>query len=335
VDVTQRSQFSYSGRAQAGTTYPTGAVATGDTVWNRLVEDLTISAATTVSGPGLAELTGSLRLDVVVAAQDGWSAVLTTGPSAALEGEAATATVPVDLDAAAQLLRRHYEETGSAGGGGTLTITPVSETTGTVHGHPFTGNPTAGLEFAMDDTALRPLATEARDLAPSTATSVEIEEVSPRSFQVLALSVPIGTARKVAGALLLLSLVALGAGAWVGRIGRGDVSDRFLVRHADRILPVASFNPGPTVIDVSDAESLHRIAERFDSLVLHQAGPDEDVFAVRDVDATYRFVVPGSARRGLPPVPAAASAPEPVDATAPLPRIVPGTQRGGLWGQVA
>jgi signal peptidase I len=339
VDVTQRSEFSYSGRAQAGTTYPTGAVATGDTVWNRLVEDLTVSAITTVSGPGLAGVSGSVRLDVVVAAQDGWSAVLTTGPAAALRDEAATATVPVDVDAAVQLLRRHYEETGSAGGGGTLSVTPMSETTGTVHGHRFTGAPTSGLEFALDDTALRPLSTEAHDFTPSTATPVEIEEVRPRSFQVLALSVPIGTARKVVGAVLLLSLVALGAGGWVGRIGRGNVSDRFLVRHADRILPVASFNPGPTVIDVSDAESLHRIAERFDSLVLHHAGLDEDVFAVRDVDATYRFVVPATAgrRRGRPPVPApvSASAPEPADATRPLPRVVPGATRGSLWGQAA
>jgi signal peptidase I len=335
VDVTQRSDFSYSGTAQAGTTYPTGVVATGDTVWNRLVEDLTVSAATTVSGPDLADVTGSVRLDVVVAAQDGWTAVLTTGAPAAFKGEAATATVAVDVDAAVKLLRRHYEETGSTGGGGTLTVSPVSETTGSVHGQPFTADPTAGLEFALDETALRPMATESTDLAPIVATSVEITEVGPRAFQVLALSVPIGTARKLVGALLLLSLVALGAGAWIGRIGRGNVSDRFLVRHADRIVPVSSFSPGSTVIDVADAESLHRVAERFDSVVLHQAGRDEDVFAVRDLDATYRFVVPGSARRDMPPVPAPVPTPEPADATTPLPRVVPGTMRGGLWGQVA
>ena len=93
--------------------------------------------------------------------------------------------------------------------------------------------------------------------------------------------------------------------AWIGRTGRGDAADEFLVKHAARILPVAAFDPGPTVIDVSDAEALHRVAERFDSLVLHQAGPDEDVFAVRDVDATYRFVVPGGREaRARPPVPA-------------------------------
>jgi hypothetical protein len=98
--------------------------------------------------------------------------------------------------------------------------------------------------------------------------------------------------------------VVLAAAAWIGRTARGDAADEFVVKHAARILPVAAFDAGPTVIDVSDAESLHRVAERFDTLVLHHAGEDADVFAVRDVDATYRFVVPGGREaRARPPVP--------------------------------
>jgi signal peptidase I len=336
VQVTQASQFSYTGKAAAGTTYPTGAIATGDTVWNRLVQNLTVSLTTAVSGPGLADVTGSMHLDVVVAAADGWSAVLTSGPAVALQNGTATAAVAVDTGAAATLLSRHYEETDSSGGSATLTVTPVSDATGTVEGTDVAIDAPPGFGFAMDPSSLRPTSTDESALAPSIQTPVEVALVAPRSFDVLSVSVPIGTARKASGALLLFSLVALGAGAWVGRIGRGDASDRFLVRHADRIVPVSSFSPGSTVIDVADAESLHRVAERFDSVVLHQAGPDEDVFAVRDLDATYRFVVPGSTRRGgLPPVPAPAPAPEPVDATTPLSRVVVHPPHGGLWGQVA
>jgi hypothetical protein len=114
------------------------------------------------------------------------------------------------------------------------------------------------------------------------------------------------------------ALLALGIGAWVGRSVRGGVADQFLVKHADRIVPVAAYTPGPAVIDVSDAASLHRVAERFDTVVLHHAGPDGDTFAVRDLDLTYRFVVPGvpDRPRGKPPVPprvAPAPAPAPVD----------------------
>jgi hypothetical protein len=249
--------------------------------------------------------------------------------------------VGVDPDAAMELLSRHYEETGSPNGGATLTVRPVAEATGTVQGHAFTPDPPPGLGFTLDEMSLRPTATDAATLAPTTQTSVQIQQVVPRRFTVLAASVPIGTARRLMGAALLLSLVALGAGAWVGRIGRGDVSGRFLARHADRILPVASFSPGATVIDVSDAESLHRVAERFDTVVLHHAGPDEEVFAVRDLDATYRFVVPGSAERAAgrpsvpPSVPPSVARAVPADSTTPLERIRDVDVDGALWGRVA
>jgi len=330
LEVTRAGTFSYSGAAAVGTTYPTGVVATGDTVWSRLVDDLTVALDTTVTGPGVTGVTGTLRLDVVVSAPDGWSAVLTSGAAAALADGRATVAVAVNLERAAELLTRHYEETGSGGGSATLTVTPVGETAGTVQGQNFTAGPPAGLAFTLDEMSLRPTSTDATVFAPTTRTSVDIEEDGARSLEVLALTMSIGDARTLAGAVLLLSLATFVTTAWVSRLGRGGVADSFLVRHADRILPVTSFSPGPTVIDVSDAESLHRVAERFDTVVLHYAGEDEDTFAVRDVDATYRFVVPvgSDRRRGKPPVPApsrasdpvAASQPEPVspDLTAPL-----------------
>ena len=162
---------------------------------------------------------------------------------------------------------------------------------------------------------------------------MQVEEVAPRRLQVLSVAVPIDLARIVAGVVLAIALLVLGAAAWIGRTDRKDVADQFPVRHADRILPVASLAPGPAVIDVADAESLHRVAERFDTLVLHHAGPDEDVFVVRDVDMTYRLVVPGSPdrRRAKPPVPAPMPSPVPAEVTMPLPRLEPAP----LWGRVA
>jgi signal peptidase I len=325
VEVTQEGTFSYAGAATVGTTYPTGAVTTGDTVWNRLVDDLTVSLDTAVAGPGATAVTGAVHLDVVVSAPDGWTAVLTSGAASAITDGRASATVAVDPEQAAELLGRHYEETGSVGGAATLTVTPVGETTGTVRGQNFTADAPAGLAFTLDETSLRPTSTDVTVFRPVTKTSVEVQEVGERSLAVLALTLSIGAARTLTGAVLLLSLVTLCVAAWIARIGRDGVADSFLVRHADRILPVTSFSPGTTVIDVSDAESLHRVAERFDTVVLHHAGEDEDTFAVRDVDATYRFVVPvgPDGRRGKPPVPAPRAAapapqPEPTDLTGPL-----------------
>jgi hypothetical protein len=338
LHVVQKSQYAYFGTAAAGTTYPTGVISTGDTVWNRLVDRLTATFTTSLSGAGVTAVTGSVRLDLVVSAADGWSSVVTSGVPVVLQSGTARAAVAVDANAAAERLNQHYEETGSPGGPATLTVRPVTQVAGTVQGHHFTAHSVPGMSFTLDKMSLRLTSTDAATLAPSTATSVQVDAITPRRLAVLAVSVPIGAARRLMGAALLLSLIAAALGAWIGRIGPGDISGRFLARHADRILPVDSFTPGATVIDVSDAESLHRVAERFDTLVLHHAGEDEEVFAVRDVDATYRFVVPGSAgrRRDLPPVPTPppgmAPAPVPADMTLPFERVVAAGQAyGSIW----
>jgi signal peptidase I len=339
LQVTQQGQFSYAGTAEAGTTYPDGHVDTGDTVWTKLAKDLTVSFVNTVSGPELGSLQGAMRLDVAIASADGWSAYLNSSPVVALANGTATAVAPVDTRRATALLAKHYEEIGTSGAGATLTVTPVVVTTGTAGGKKFEAGSPAPLAFTLDATSLRLAGKAGAALTPSTQTDMAVDEVVPRTFTVLSLTIPIGLARWVAALAFLLALVVLAGAAWIGRTARGDAADEFVVKHADRILPVAAFDPGPTVIDVSDADALHRVAERFDTLVLHHAGEDADVFAVRDVDATYRFVVPGGqVARSRPPVPAPKPVQEHDDATAPLPVVVnaPMTSvSAGLWGKFA
>lgn len=328
--VTQQGRFSYAGSAERGTTYPDGTVATGDTVWTKLSTGLTVSYEDTVTGPDLAGLRGALRLDVTVQAADGWSTYLTSGPVVGYTGGVATASVDVDAARAAEVLAQHYAEVGVSGSSATLTVTPTLALSGSVRGTAFEAGSPAGLDFALDATALRLAGDPETVLTPLTPTSVPVTTVGPRSFDVMALSVPIGVARGIALAVLALALAVAGVGALLGRAGRGDAADEFLVRHADRIVPVAGLAAGGTVIDVSDADSLRRVAERFDTVVLHHAGPDADVFAVRDVDATYRFVVPGGAeRRGRPPVPAPSRPVADEELTSPLPPVT------GLHGLVA
>ena len=340
VQVTQQGQFTYGGTAQIGTTYPDGVVSTGDTIWTRLASGLTVSFTDTVDGPGLADLQGAMRLDVAIAAGDGWSAYLNSSPVVAFANGTATAAAPVDVTRAAALLGRHYAEIGTSVQQATLTVTPVVAAAGTVRGAAFTTGSPDALTFTLDPTSLRLTdGAEAESLTPSATTPVTVDRIVPRSFPVLGTAIPIGLARLLAAVVLALSLVVAGAAAWIGRTARGDAADEFVVKHADRILPVAAFDPGPTVIDVSDAASLHRVAERFDTLVLHHAGEEEDVFAVRDVDATYRFVVPGGREaRARPPVPIPVRVDEPEDGTAPLPVVVPSpltSVSAGLWGRFA
>src|SRR3712207_7773133 len=88
-------------------------------LWNRLVQNLTVTLASSFSGPGPTSLEGTVHLDVVVAAADGWSAVVTSGAPVPLQGGAATAAVGVGAERAAHPLRPHSGGTGTNSGAGT------------------------------------------------------------------------------------------------------------------------------------------------------------------------------------------------------------------------
>ena len=137
VQVTHAGQYSYDAAAVQGTTYPTGRVGTGDPIYTALVDHLTVTLDQALSAPDLDDARGTLRLDVAVAAPDGWTTPLTRGPVAPVVGGTSTASVVLDPAAALDVLRRHYAEIGAAEGGATLTVTPVVDVAGSVQGRPF------------------------------------------------------------------------------------------------------------------------------------------------------------------------------------------------------
>ncbi|MGY1601807.1 signal peptidase I [Geodermatophilus sp. SYSU D00815] len=293
LSVTQRGTFDYAGTAARGTTYPDGAVATGDPVYVRLAGPLTVSFAHAVTGGGLDSTTGTVRLDVVVTASDGWSAPLARGAAVDLRDGAGTATVVLDLPAASALLDRHADEVGASGTGATLTVTPVVEATAVLAGADVPLASLPPLSFALDATALR-VQGDAGALAPSTEASATVERVAPRTFDVLGVVVPLRTARTAALLLVAVAAGVAAAATWLGRSsGPADAL-------ADRLVPVADLVPAGTVVDVPDLAAVRRLAERFDAVVLHHAGPHGETFAVQDGATTYRCTLPVAA----PPEPA-------------------------------
>ena len=320
--IAQEGRFTYSGTAEAGTTYPTGAVTTGDPIYTKLVDALTVSFEHTVDAPSLDTVNGTVRLDLSVATADGWSAALASSPAVAVQDGAATTSTVIDPTLAASLVGRHNAEIGGNAGSASILVTPVVDVSGTVQGQAFSAAALDPLTFAMDTVALRPPSTEAA-FAPTGAVSVSVDAQVSRSFTVLGVAVPISAARVIAIAVLIVSVLVGAVATGIGRPRSGDAADEFAVRNAARILPVAGLSPGRNVVDVSDADALRRVAERFDGLVLHHAGPEGQTFAVQDNETTYRFVFPDTAITRTPPPPP----PPPVllslaaPVTSPLPRI--------------
>ncbi len=318
--VTQEGRFTYTGAAEAGTTYPTGVIATGDPIYTKLADALTVSFEHTVDAPGLDTVEGRLRLDLSVATADGWTALLGSSPTVSVQDGPATVSAEIDPTLAASLVGRHNAEIGGSAGSASIRVSPVVDVTGTVQGQTFTAAELAPLTFAMDTVALRPPTAEAA-FAPIGAVTVSVDEVVARSFTALGVDLPIGAARIVAVAVLVIAVFVAAVSGAIGRPRSGDAADEFAVRNAARILPVAALNPGRSVVDVSDAAALRRVAERVDGLVLHHAGPEGQTFAVQDAETTYRFVFPDTAITRIPPPPPPPSVKLLATVTTPIPRV--------------
>lgn len=294
VQVTQQGTYAYEGTATPGVTYATGTISTGDPIYIALLQSLTVQFDLGVTAPGLDSLEGSARLEVTLAAADGWTAPLDGGSSAAVADGGLSATVALDPAAATALLARHHAEIGTPPGGATIVVTPVVQVAGTVRGDAFElGTPTP-LRLALDPSALRLAGAPEEVLQSATVTDLTVDRVTPHHVAVFGSLVSVGLARTVVTGLLVLTALTAAGAAWLGWPRAESTVDDFLVRHAGRLVEVNSFTLGATVIDVTDPEALHMVAERLDGLVLHHSGPYGHLFAVQDADTTYCYMVPAA-----------------------------------------
>ena len=251
---------------------------------------------------------------------DGWTAPLGSSPPTPVQDGTAVASALLDPARAASLVDRHDAEIGGSAGSASIVVTPVVDITGSLAGRSFTAVQPTSFTFAMDGVALRPSADEAA-YTPTAAVPVSVEEVVARSFTVLGVDLPIGLARVLAIVVLLGAVLVAAVAGGISHSYTGDAADAFAVRNAARILPVSGLIPGRSVVDVSDAQALRRVAERVDGLVLHHAGPEGQTFAVQDNETTYRFVFPDTAITRTPPPPPPALLKLAAPVTSPLPRI--------------
>lgn len=298
ADLTVRGQYSYSGPAQRGVTYPDGRITTGDTVWRSLAGELTVALEASVDGAGSSGTTGTVRLDLSVATSDGWSAPIGSGPAAAFSDGSATALVPVDLAAADDLVHRHYAEIGGSGEDAVLTVTPVGEIEGVAGGRSFTAAAPAPISLPFNSSSLRPPAADA--LTPSAPVRLTVPEVAPTTLAALGLTVPVSTLRALA-CLVAAAALATAAIAWSIGWSGARPGDDLLLRDPRRVLAVTALPELGAVVDLPDAAALHRVAARVDGFVLQQEDADGATFLVQDGPTTYRFRQAAAAQPAVRP----------------------------------
>jgi signal peptidase I len=302
VPYRQTGSLSYSASPPAGPTYPDGKVSTGDPLFTHVVHSVRLAYAYRFSSTAPHRLDARASLNATLASTSGWQTTIPLSAPSPLHGDSGVIHGRMDIGSMLALVSRVEEDT-AVRGTYTLTIAPHVVLGGEVAGAPLSGTFAPASKFAMDSLEIRPDTANGAPSEPAqAATSFERSEsgsatarlTRPAHIVIGPFSMTVAAARAIALAgLALVALAALAAAILLARPQRRGPTAAILSRYGSLIVPVSTVwqQPGVTVIDVEDIDSLARIAIHYERSILHERAEYGDAFWVCDESGQFRFAV--------------------------------------------
>jgi len=301
---TQRVSFSYHGAAPQSATYPTGTFSTGDPVFLRLVNSVTVDVGYGVDSAGSLDTRGSIEVDVVIDGAGNWRRQVPLQGATNFTGARAHAEIELQLEPLIGLQQAVSAETGLPSDELQVQIVPHIHLLGTVAGRGVDDWFAPPLEFTLVPTELSladaPSVAGPADpsLTPSQPGTVTRTLLVPAQVSLLAYRLYVRTARRVAvGGGLVAVLLAVGGFA-LYRVHRADVEPVQIQRqYRYRLIDIRHppSGPGTIVVDVAGIRALARLAQRNDSFILHHSDRTQHTYFVDAGPTIYRYQPVGSA----------------------------------------
>jgi len=310
IPYAQGGAFSYSSSTASGPAYPGGRVVTGDPVFIRLVQSVDVRFAYRFSTAAPHEIAGSASLVAKITSSSGWAKTLVLEPSTPFIGDHAVLAGRLTLGPLLAMLLR-LERTTAVGGSYSLSLVPHVSISGQVAGVRTRARFSAPLPFTFGPLELQPILSSGASsstqpatgssgtvLSPSSTGSVIGTVQRPRALAFGPARISVATARWIAAGGLALGIsLLLGALGFLARASRrGDMAGEILGRYRRGLVTVARApRPSPSglvEVELDDMETLVRIADRYDRMILHENMKGADTFSVPEDGVVYRFAVP-------------------------------------------
>jgi signal peptidase I len=307
VEYAQSGEFAYSAAARPGAAYPSGRAGTGDPLFLRLVHQAEAGFTYRFSSGSPHRVGGTASLAAQLASTTGWTRTFVLEPSRPFTGDTVTVKGPLDLHSLATLLAS-LETATQVVSSYTLTLVPHVQVRGEAGGVPLSTSFAPQLGFSLDSNELEPTLPgsvghpstpdPANPIKPAASGSL----TATRTHALSVAGVSIGTARTltVGGLLAALGLLWFGLRTKRGQ-PRPSEADKIRTRYRSLLVPVNRVKE-PTVdrvVDLLDMESLVRIAERYDRMILHELVGGRDVYSVADDGVMYRFETGSAQELGI------------------------------------
>jgi len=298
VQWTEEVTFDYRASVAESAVYPDGKVRSGEPIFRRLVDELKLKASWSLATQASYEVRGTAQLVGTLYSPTGWSRTVELGPARDFTGDETTVPGRLDLSKLDRLAGRMATLTGLPADPYSLDLQADVDLHGQLAGQPLddvSADPTVTL--SVSPATVLPGSTEGaadpsagrEQLSATASRTVSSTQVEPAQWNILSLQVPVTTARTVgvvgaglAAAVLLLLLLV--------RPRNSEDPRRIAARYGRSIVEVSTVSVADarTTIDVTSIEALARIAQRYDRLILHQAG-SVDTYIVDDEATVYRY----------------------------------------------
>ncbi len=315
VSYRQSGSFAYAASTITGAVYNTGQATTGQPIFTRLAGPVQVRFAYALHARRAERVSGTAALSAVVASQSGWARTFPLESPTAFTGSDAVVTGVVHLRKLERFLQRVATATAVPDASFTLTLVPTVRVHGTMAGQPFQASYAPQLPFTLTPLALspplpggpagtvRPQAGSAAPFHPSATRSVTSAARASVALGAGRLTMPVAVARIAALIGLAAALAAaVLAGRLLRRTRQSDEPTRISARYGESIVTVVHSSLGrhTDLVQVKSIEELARIAERYESMIIHEQTDLGHAYLVADGATLYAYLLeaPGS-ERGL------------------------------------
>jgi signal peptidase I len=282
--------FSYGTAVEPSDVYPDGRVDAGEAAFVSLVPALDVELAYRLRADDPSRVRGTITLGAVLSDGAGWRREIPLAEPIGFVGTSARVAGRLDVESLSAILEEMKALTGSGTSTFSLRIAGDVAVRGSVDGEPIAGSFSPTLPLLLDAVSLRPDTTDEPSLTVRRAGALTTEV--PASLALGGLRISVDDARTVSVLGLVLAALAAAVGAaavWRGRTGGtpSQVASLF----GDRLITISRPPTGEAarVTELGDAESLSRLAEHHDRIVLHWREGRDHVYEVDDRGTVFRY----------------------------------------------
>lgn len=286
--------FSYSTSAPPGV-YDADTIKSGDPIFTKLTCSVDVNFQYTLIAGQANRIVGTSQLTAIISEQvSGWQRIIPLREVTSFNGTAFGTTAKLDLCKIESLTQSMQEKTASSAGSYMLVVTPNIKLNGEISGRALESTFNPALTFRYDRTQFYLVRNEelSNPLAMTETGILSEKHQEANTMILLGRELAIPALRSIALFGLIGSVIGLTLlGLRLQHIALQDQERFFHIKYNSMLIDIQDANSVPlsSMINVMSMDALAKLAERFNTMILHEKREPLHMYYVHMGETTYRF----------------------------------------------